>query len=89
MFVFSFSDRKKDLVKLQSGEYISLGKVESQLKTCSVVENICVYGDSHKDYAVALVVPNPITLREIGKKFNFDDEVSVDTLCDDSRVERN
>jgi len=44
-------DRKKDLVKLQLGEYVSLGKVESQLKTHPLVENICVYGDS---YQVAL-----------------------------------
>lgn len=42
------SDRKKDLVKLQAGEYVSLGKVEAELKTCAVVENICVYGDSSK-----------------------------------------
>merc|ERR1711862_268043 len=27
-------DRKKDLVKLQFGEYVSLGKVESVLKGC-------------------------------------------------------
>ena len=39
-------DRKKDLVKLQLGEYVSLGKVESQLKTHPLVENICVYADS-------------------------------------------
>ena len=51
------TDRKKDLVKLQAGEYVSLGKVESELKTCPVVENICVYGDSTKQYTVALVVP--------------------------------
>ena len=41
-------DRKKDLVKLQFGEYVSLGKVESVLKTCSLVENICVYGDAKR-----------------------------------------
>ena len=34
-------DRKKDLVKLQFGEYISLGKVEAALKACPFVENIC------------------------------------------------
>ena len=41
-------DRKKDLVKMQGGEYVSLGKVEAQLKTHPLVENICVYGDSYQ-----------------------------------------
>ena len=51
-------DRKKDLVKLQLGEYVSLGKVEAQLKTHHLVENICVYGDPYKKYTVALVINN-------------------------------
>nr|XP_040572319.1 LOW QUALITY PROTEIN: long-chain-fatty-acid--CoA ligase 4-like [Lepeophtheirus salmonis] len=55
-------DRKKDLVKLQYGEYISLGKVESALKTCPVVDNICIYGDSFKSNCVALIVPNKTVL---------------------------
>ena len=33
---------------LQLGEYVSLGKVEAQLKTHSLVENICVYGDPYR-----------------------------------------
>ena len=49
-------DRKKDLVKLQLGEYVSLGKVESQLKTHPLVENICVYGDSYQ--VILESVPN-------------------------------
>ncbi len=40
--VLRIVDRKKDLVKLQHGEYVSLGKVEAVLKTCDVVDNICV-----------------------------------------------
>ena len=48
-------DRKKDLVKLQLGEYVSLGKVEAQLKTHHLVENICIYGDPYQKYTVALV----------------------------------
>ncbi len=40
-------DRKKDLVKLQARVYVSLGKVE----------NMCVYGDSHVNACVAIVVP--------------------------------
>lgn len=65
---FLVSDRKKDLVKLQAGEYVSLGKVESELKTCPVVENICVYGDSTKQHTVALIVPNPHHLEEIAER---------------------
>lgn len=61
-------DRKKDLVKLQAGEYVSLGKVEAELKTCPVVENICVYGESTKTYTVALVVPNPAPLKALAEK---------------------
>lgn len=54
-----FLDRKKDLVKLQFGEYVSLGKVEAEMKTCPVVDNICIYGDPSKLFCVALIVPNP------------------------------
>lgn len=67
-FQSSPTDRKKDLVKLQAGEYVSLGKVESELKTCPVVENICVYGDSTKQHTVALIVPNPQHLDEIAER---------------------
>ena len=40
-----FPDRKKDLVKLQAGEYVSLGKVEAMLKNCPLVDNICAYAN--------------------------------------------
>ncbi|XP_014282035.1 long-chain-fatty-acid--CoA ligase 4 isoform X3 [Halyomorpha halys] len=80
-------DRKKDLVKLQAGEYVSLGKVESQLKTCPIVENICVYGDSNKDYTVALVVPSQPHLEVIAKRLGLVN-VDFDDLCINQRVEK-
>lgn len=40
-----FADRKKDLVKLQAGEYVSLGKVEAVLKNSSLIDNICAYAN--------------------------------------------
>ncbi|KAG4906838.1 hypothetical protein JHK86_055322 [Glycine max] len=49
-------DRKKDIVKLQHGEYVSLGKVEAALSSCDYVDNIMVYADPFYDYCVALVV---------------------------------
>lgn len=36
-------DRKKDLVKLTCGEYLSLGKVESILRLSKYVDNVMVY----------------------------------------------
>ena len=78
-------DRKKDLVKLQFGEYISLGKVEAVLKACPFVENICIYGDSFKSFCVALVSPDPKNLKELAKKYNKE-ELSFEDMCKDKDV---
>jgi len=51
-------DRKKDLVKLQGGEYVSLGKVESLLKLHPAVDNVCVFAQPTEDHTVALVIPS-------------------------------
>ncbi|KAK1391448.1 4-coumarate--CoA ligase [Heracleum sosnowskyi] len=51
-------DRKKDIVKLQHGEYVSLGKVEAALMTSNYVENIMAYADPSQKFCVALVVPS-------------------------------
>ncbi|CAB4305014.1 unnamed protein product [Prunus armeniaca] len=50
-------DRKKDIVKLQHGEYISLGKVEASLQSSNYVDNIMAYADPSHNYCIALVVP--------------------------------
>ena len=78
-------DRKKDLVKLQFGEYISLGKVEAALKACPYVENICIYGDSFKSYCVALVTPDAKNLKELAKKYNKED-LEFEAMCEDKDV---
>lgn len=66
-------DRKKDLVKLQFGEYVSMGKVESVLKGCPVVANVCIFGDSSKSYVVAVVCPVKEKLEEVARKFGKED----------------
>lgn len=57
-------DRKKDIVKLQHGEYISLGKVEAALLSCNYVDNIMVHADPFHSYCVALVVASPQALEK-------------------------
>lgn len=85
--LLSWTDRKKDLVKLQAGEYVSLGKVEAELKTCGVVENICVYGDPSKQFTVALVVPNQKHLEEIALRQGVTG-IDFEDLCTSPVVEK-
>lgn len=75
------------MIKLQLGEYVSLGKVETELKTCPVVENICVYGDGSKNYTVALVVPNHHILEEIASNIGIVGK-SFEELCEHPLVEK-
>lgn len=74
-------------MKLQAGEYVSLGKVEAELKTCPIVDNICVYGESSKHFVVALVVPNPKHLKDLALSLGISDS-SFDSLCNDPSVEK-
>uniref|UniRef100_A0A8C2J2J7 long-chain-fatty-acid--CoA ligase n=1 Tax=Cyprinus carpio TaxID=7962 RepID=A0A8C2J2J7_CYPCA len=61
-------DRKKDLVKLQAGEYVSLGKVEAVLKNCPLVDNICAYANSDESYVIGFVVPNQKQLLALAER---------------------
>lgn len=78
-------DRRKDLVKLQMGEYVSLGKVESVMKGCPVVNFICVVGDSSKSYVVALVSPVQETLMEMAEKLGKENQ-NLQHVCQDKDV---
>ncbi|NXC48843.1 ACSL4 ligase, partial [Penelope pileata] len=61
-------DRKKDLVKLQAGEYVSLGKVEAALKNCPLIDNICAYAKSDQSYVISFVVPNQKKLTALAEE---------------------
>ncbi|GMR41201.1 hypothetical protein PMAYCL1PPCAC_11396 [Pristionchus mayeri] len=77
-------DRKKDLVKLQHGEYVSLAKCETALLTCPIVENICVYGSGLEAYTIALVVPNQKHLEKIAEEVGASG--STEELCANADV---
>jgi long-chain acyl-CoA synthetase len=60
--VLRIVDRKKDLVKLQGGEYISLGKMEALYMQLPCLNNVCCFGDSTKEFSVAVVIVEPSQL---------------------------
>ncbi|KAK3874573.1 hypothetical protein Pcinc_020502 [Petrolisthes cinctipes] len=78
-------DRKKDLIKLKHGEFISLGKIESRLKSLACVENICVIADPAKGQTVAVVVPSHESLRKVAGHVGIDESASItiEELCND------
>jgi len=82
---FRLIDRKKDLVKLQLGEYVSLGKVEAQMKTNPLVDNICVYADSFRSNTIAFIVPIQEALERFAKNFITYD-ASYEDMCNDPGV---
>ncbi|CAF3504649.1 unnamed protein product [Rotaria sp. Silwood1] len=51
-------DRKKDLVKLRGGEYVSLTKVEMAISKVPIIENSCLCASHSAEYTVALICPN-------------------------------
>ena len=63
-------DRLKDLVKMKHGEYISLGNIESVLKTMPIVDNICVFADGFHEKPVAVIVPVPSLLLKLARENN-------------------
>ena len=58
-------DRKKNLVKTQTGEYVALEKLESVYRSNPVVANICVYASGDRDRPIAIVVPIEHALKKV------------------------
>ncbi|KAH7283970.1 hypothetical protein KP509_34G033300 [Ceratopteris richardii] len=73
-------DRKKDIVKLQHGEYVSLGKVEAALIVSPYVDNVMMHADPFHSYAIALVVPSEQALKGFAHAKGIQFE-SFDDLC--------
>ncbi|KAM9349239.1 long-chain-fatty-acid--CoA ligase 3b [Symphorus nematophorus] len=79
-------DRKKDLVKLQAGEYVSLGKVEAVLKNCSLIDNICAYANSDQSYVISFVVPNHKQLMALAEQMQV--RGTWEEICNNPQVEK-
>uniref|UniRef100_A0AAQ4PP91 long-chain-fatty-acid--CoA ligase n=1 Tax=Gasterosteus aculeatus aculeatus TaxID=481459 RepID=A0AAQ4PP91_GASAC len=79
-------DRKKDLVKLQAGEYVSLGKVEAVLKNCSLIDNICAYANSDQSYVISFVVPNHKQLMVLAEQMQL--KGTREEICNNAQMEK-
>ncbi|KFQ54381.1 Long-chain-fatty-acid--CoA ligase 1 [Pelecanus crispus] len=72
-------DRKKHIFKLAQGEYIAPEKIENVYLRCEALAQVFVHGESLQSFLVAIVVPDPETLRNWAKKKGF--EGSYEELC--------
>lgn len=61
-------------MKLQHGEYISYGRIESVFKTNPLVENICMLADPTQDYCKAVIVPS---VTELASLTNLDAKEAI------------
>ena len=78
-------DRKKNIFKLSQGEYIAPEKIENVYVRCKFIAEAFVYGDSLRDYNVAIIHPNlealPMVAESLGIK-----EKDVKKLCENEKV---
>merc|ERR1719231_1566928 len=72
-------DRKKDLVKLQMGEYVALSKVENALKSSQYTALPMLYATSSMSYAIALICPNVPNLKKLAASLSVEGELPA--LC--------
>ncbi|NXG82903.1 ACSL1 ligase, partial [Stercorarius parasiticus] len=72
-------DRKKHIFKLAQGEYIAPEKIENVYLRCEALAQVFVHGESLQAFLVAIVIPDPETLRNWAKKRGF--EGSYEELC--------
>jgi len=67
-------DRKKNLVKTLTGEYIALEKLEAIYRSAKVVANICVYASPSHNRPIAIVQPQPANLKKTAESVGVKDE---------------
>lgn len=60
-------DRKKNIFKLQQGEYVAAEKVENIYLKCSKLAEIFIHGESTESFVIAIVVPHRKAVLELAE----------------------
>jgi len=87
----SVIDRIKNLVKLSSGEYIALERLEAVYKSCNLVANLCVYGHPDAKQPMAVIIPHEAHLKHALKQGAVDGvspDTSLHALCENAGVRK-
>ncbi|XP_071498607.1 long-chain-fatty-acid--CoA ligase 1-like [Diadema antillarum] len=78
------TDRRKNIFKLAQGEYLAPEKIETVYGGCSLIDQVWVYGDSLKSYAVSIAVASAETLPRWASKQGISG--SLQELCRNKKV---
>ena len=63
-------DRKKNIFKLQHGEYVAPEKIENILSTSPWILQLFLYGDSYQSYLIGILIPQQNEVMKWGKEHN-------------------
>jgi len=77
-------DRKKNIFKLAQGEYVAAEYLETVYLRSPYVMQIFVYGDSFKNFLVAIAVPDPETVLPWAKGQGIKGDITE--VCKDKRT---
>jgi len=82
--VIRIIDRKKNMFKLQHGEYVAPEKIENVLVNCKWVLQLFLYGDSYSTYLIAIVVPKKDQVLEWARNNNV--QGTYEELCNNKAL---
>lgn len=63
-----------------------VSQIESLLKSCKLVENICVVPNSERNYVIALVTPNQKSLSKLAQQLGRAENATREELCSDPQI---
>ncbi|GAA95237.1 uncharacterized protein L969DRAFT_85040 [Mixia osmundae IAM 14324] len=78
-------DRKKAILKLSQGEYVSPEKVEGIYALSPLTLQVYIHGDSLRDHLIAFLVPDPVNFPQFLKRVAGCD-MSIEAASKDTRI---